>query len=351
MGYIQPKQLWYVLLFIPYLSSAQDAHFSQYYASSTYLNPALLGAEKDICFGINYRSQWTSMGTPFTTGQFSFSMPVGKNSPVDIHRNGIGISAYTDVAGESKQFKTNGVYLSFAHDLVFGKKYNQIVSFGGQAGFIQKRISYNHLQWGSQYDPVMGFNPGLVSSASQFSDQLTMPVISYGIMWYYNPRKNFSYTDSGNSFSSFLGFAASNLNRPNESMLKSESNRLPVLYKLHGGAEWKLSQSFYISPNFLAMRQNNATQVNIGYYVTYTTHSGKAINVPYNFMLGGWYRVKDSFIFSTGVQVKNYSFGFSYDMNISSLRYYTRSRGAYEISIAYRINKESQIRRYSTPLM
>lgn len=335
-----------LFLFIFIQSQAQDPYFSQFYASTTYLNPALVGVEKDTYFGLNYRTQWSSAGTPFTTGQFSFITPLGKNSPVNFHRNGLGISAYTDVAGESKQYKTNGLTISFAHDLVFGADFNQVFSFGGQAGLIQKRISYDDLQWGSQYDPFMGFNPNLVSSASQFAEQLMIPVISYGVVWYNNPQRN----NLSNNFSNFVGFAASNLNRPNESMLTSELSRLPILYKLHGGAQWNLSQYFNISPNFLIMQQNNVRQYNIGSYVTYKASITKSATTA-DFMLGVWYRVKDSFIFSTGAQLKNYSIGFSYDLNVSTLRYYTRGNGAYEISLAYRISKEPQIKRFSTPLM
>jgi type IX secretion system PorP/SprF family membrane protein len=336
-----------LLLLCSLCCQAQDPYFSQFYASAVYLNPALVGVEKDMYFGINYRSQWTSLGTPFTTGQFSFSTPLGKNTPINLHRNGLGITVYTDVAGENKQFRSNGVSVAFAHDIVLGADFNQVISFGGQAGLIQKRVDYTHLQWGSQYDPSVGFNPGLVSSAGQFAEQLIIPTLSYGVVWYLNPRKNDVY----DGFSGFVGFAASNLNRPNESMLTSELNRLPILYKLHGGAEWQLSQNFAISPNFLAMQQNNVRQFNIGSYLTYKTLSEKSASAPFDFMLGGWYRVNDSFIFSTGVQAKKYSIGLSYDLNVSTLRHYTYGKGAYEISIAYRISKETQIRRFSTPLM
>lgn len=150
--------LFQLLLLLSIQSQAQDPYFSQFYASTTYLNPALVGVEKDTYFGLNYRTQWSSAGTPFTTGQFSFITPIGKNNPTKFHRNGLGFSAYKDVAGESKQYKTNGITLSFAHDIVFGSDFTQIFSFGGQAGIIQKRISYDELQWGSQYDPSMGFN-------------------------------------------------------------------------------------------------------------------------------------------------------------------------------------------------
>jgi hypothetical protein len=87
-------------------------------------------------------------------------------------------------------------------------------------------------------------------------------------------------------------------------------------------------------------------------YLTYkAVNDRQSKKTPYFFTLGSWYRVKDAFIVSTGVNTKKYSVGISYDMNTSSLRYYTRGRGALEISMAYKIIKGSEIKRFSTPLM
>lgn len=38
--------------------NAQDAHFTQFYANSLYLNPAFAGAERCPKISLNYRNQW-----------------------------------------------------------------------------------------------------------------------------------------------------------------------------------------------------------------------------------------------------------------------------------------------------
>ncbi|MBA4058472.1 MAG: hypothetical protein C0490_27390, partial [Marivirga sp.] len=77
------KRKRYITLFVLLIVSMPSLHaqspvFSQYYASSLYLNPALSGLEKDIYFGMNYRSQWSNLGLPFNTFQFSFIKPLVK---------------------------------------------------------------------------------------------------------------------------------------------------------------------------------------------------------------------------------------------------------------------------------
>src|SRR6186713_2747586 len=87
-------------------AAAQSPVFSQYYASSLYLNPALSGLEKDIFFGMNYRSQWSNVGLPFSTFQFSFIKPLVKAGIHVKHLGGFGASFLNDVAGPNKEFTT-----------------------------------------------------------------------------------------------------------------------------------------------------------------------------------------------------------------------------------------------------
>jgi hypothetical protein len=55
--------------------------------------------------------------------------------------------------------------------------------------------------------------------------------------------------------------------------------------------------------------------------------------------IGAWYRVQDSFIASIEFLSNNLQFGFSYDWNVTSLRYNNRGAGSFEISMGYRFFK------------
>src|SRR5690606_9747938 len=147
--------------------------------------------------------------------------------------------------------------------------------------------------------------------------------------------------------------SASNMNRPDESVLKDGRSRLSILYKVHGGLDYRASRSFKFSPTFLLMQQNDNRQYNLGSYLTYSFISDPFSKQPKTIDLqaGVWYRIEDSFIFLLGGSRNNISFGFSYDMNITSMRYNNLGTAAYEISLTYRIKKGEESRNFSTPLM
>jgi type IX secretion system PorP/SprF family membrane protein len=339
-------------MFINTSAQAQDPSFSQFYAAPLYINPALAGVEKDVVFGVNYRSQWKSLGAPQNTGQFTVIMPLSNPDPRKMHRGGIGFSVFDDVAGENHNFHAVGANLGGAYNIALNSDYTQVVAIGAQVGLYQKRIDFNQLQWGSQYDPFIGFDaslsPSLTASSGAFANKVLYPVVNTGVVWYTNPKKSYYFQN----FSGFAGVSVSNINQPNESLIENQSSQLPMLYKLHGGAEWWLSRFFNISPNFMLLRQHAQNQVNMGLYLTYkTVDEFKTRKQPLSFTMGSWYRFGDSYIASVGLTGQKYSIGFSYDVNTSSLRYQTRGKGAYELSLVYKIIKNSGIRRFTTPLL
>ncbi|MES2733486.1 MAG: PorP/SprF family type IX secretion system membrane protein, partial [Bacteroidota bacterium] len=171
-------------------AQAQDPHFSQYYAATLYLNPALAGVEKDIVFSLNHRTQWRSLGFAQNTSQFSFIAPISHKNPRRMHPYSLGLSAYNDVAGENGSFSIMGAHVSFAYNLPFDKQASQMISLGIQAGMIQKQMDGSQLQWGSQFDPSMGYNPDLMANASLNYYRTTFPIIQVGAVWFFNPRKN-----------------------------------------------------------------------------------------------------------------------------------------------------------------
>src|SRR5690606_1822090 len=125
-----------------------------------------------------------------------------------------------------------------------------------------------HLQWGSQYDDFIGFDDRITPSIGDISEQTSFPIFEAGIVWHYALQVP-SYSTAAR-WAVFSGFAATNLNQPDESLLKDGTRPLPILMKWHGGLEYRTSRSFKISPSFLFMMQNEHQQYNIGSYFTYT---------------------------------------------------------------------------------
>lgn len=335
---------------LPITLFAQNPYFSQYYAAPLYLNPALAGADKEISFGINYRSQWNSNDAPYELSQFSFIYPIVMQRGAQTkHLGGLGFTAYRDMTGEGGIFKTHGVGLTGSYRIAV--THSHTILTGLQAGFVQKRVDLAHLQWGSQYDELIGFDDRITPSLSNINEQTGFPIFEAGIVWHYSHQVP-AYSSAAR-WAVFSGFSASNLNQPDESLLKDGTHPLPILMKLHGGVEYRSSRSFKLSPSFLLMMQNEHRQYNIGTYLTYTLISDPFSRQPktFNIQAGIWKRIKDSYTFMLGGSGRNMSVGLSYDMNTSSMRFHNLGKSAYEISLKYKIDKGKDMRKFSTPLM
>ena len=159
--------------------------------------------------------------------------------------------------------------------------------------------------------------------------------VTAGAFWRY-----FANSDLKNIRSVYAGFSAGHLNHPDETVIVGSESRLPVLYKLHGGMVFALNEKASISANFLSMLQDKVNQTNIGSFLSYKLPFDTRGQMS-NFVtrVGAWYRVQDSFIASIEFLSNNLQFGFSYDWNVTSLRYNNRGAGSFEISMGYKFYK------------
>ncbi len=333
------------------LGWAQDPNFSQYYAAPLYLNPALATAESEATFGMVYRSQWRSISFPQKIGQFSGIIPLHSRKQSLMQPGGIGFALYNDAAGEGNNLQTTGIQAGAAYNLPLTRTYTHVLSFGMQLGLIQRSVDLGDFRWGSQYEPAtpyFGFNPTLTATIQTHGlrDKKLYPVVHAGVVWHLNG----SSIAAHQPLRGFLGFSASNLNQPDESLIQGAVSRLPMLFRAQAGLIFDVSERIQLMPNLLGMQQNDHTQINVGSYIAYQPGSLTSLSKT-QLLFGGWYRVKDSFVLSTALVAKGYTIGFSYDITTSSLRYTTHGRGAWEVSLSYRIPKKTKTRRFATPLI
>lgn len=326
-------------------ASAQDATFSQYYSSSLYLNPSFAGVEQDITFSSNYRSQWQSIIQPYVTNQLSFIYPIYVDEIKQTHIGGIGGSIYTDRAGEGN-FKTLGANVNAGYKIPIESELHSFF-VGTQLGIIQKSLDLSQLQWGDQYNPFIGFDAAKIPTEDNIITSHAYFDMGLGAIYYYN--QNMANEDK--KLSGFFGVSTYHLNQPNESLIEDDKSKLPILYKGHGGINIPFATRFIVSPNILIASQNSDYHLNGGLYLTYLLYQEhpSAILKGSEITLGGWYRNQDAFIMSAGVTHKAYTLGFSYDWNTSTLRYATKGRGAYEISLTLRKLKNRSPKHIATP--
>lgn len=317
--------------------NAQDPVFSQFYNSAVYLNPALIGEEQNMYLNFAHRSQWGSLNFPYTTSQVSLIVPYfnDKHKKPDGHVGGVGVSFYGDEAGQGSNLRTYGGNASFAYNLNLSDRTVNRITFGMQLGFIHKNIDVSKLEWGEQYNPFIGFDNTIIPVDLNLIQNRTFFDVTAGVFWRY-----FASSDLSNIRSVYAGFSAGHLNHPDESIIEGNSNRLPVLYKTHGGVVFALSEKASISANYLSMLQDQVNQTNIGSFLSYKLPfdtRGQMNNLITR--VGAWYRIQDSFIASVEFLSNNLQFGFSYDWNVTSLRFNNRGAGSFEISMGYRFFK------------
>ena len=182
--------------------------------------------------------------------------------------------------------------------------------FGAKAAMTNKFLDWDKLTFGDMIDPRRGF-------IYQTGD-----VQRGGNRYFFDASAGFV----GYNEHFFFGAAAHHLNRPDESMIIG-SSRLPMRITGHMGASIPLgSKSQYnnittIMPNIIYQYQNGFQELMLGTYVKYGA-----------FTAGAWYRNKDAFILSLGVDTGKFKIGYSYDVTVSKLNNGV-SGGSHEISL------------------
>ena len=300
------------------LRAQVDPHFSQYYANPLWLNPALTGViNGDTRVTGNFKNQWATVGKGYTTGSASVDV-----RPTD--QASVGFTILNQAAGDAG-FNYLSAYGSFGYAIAVSRDGNQKVSFGVQAGLINRSFDMTKLQFGSQYNSETGFNPNMPSLENFSSTHTTIFDVNCGI-FYYNG-------DPLSNVNLFGGFSMAHLSRPKDPFSASADNKLPFRYILHGGARIRVNDAFDVTPNALYIRQLNAQIRGLGAYSELKMQNGEGL------ILGGMYRVNDAAVADVGYHFNNTIIGLSYDFNTSSLTQATAGQGGLELSVSYVFHK------------
>lgn len=294
---------------------AQDPIFTQFYANPLYLNPALAGTHGCPRFNLNYRNQWPALSANFVTYSASY------DQYFDDLNGGIGIIAMHDQQGQNTINETN-LSLIYSYHLKVNRKFSLL--FGGQATYAQRFLDWNKLTFGDMIDPRRGFiyQTGDVPRGGSrgFFD------VSAGVVGF---TKDF-----------YFGVAAHHLNTPNQSMINGENSFLPMRITGHVGADIPLSKSKYhsttsLSPNIIYRYQEGFMELNIGTYVKYNV-----------FTAGVWFRSRDAFILTFGINTGSFRLGYSYDVTVSKIT--NQSGGSHEVSLGLNLNCSKKPISYKT---
>lgn len=308
-----------VLFFLGRAQAQVDAHFSQYYAHPLWLNPAMTGAfEGKVRVSGIYRSQWGSVTNPFSTAGLSVDMNTNKNI-------NIGVGLLDQTAGDAGyHFMNGGLSLAYS-GLRFGADENQQVIVGMNFGFLSRRFDRSKFEFGDQWNPSTGYDPNAPTADQISKTSASSFDAGAGIVWIDGaPEK---------TFNGFAGFSAAHLTKPQDPFLSGNKSFLPVRYAFHGGVKITLSEVASVTPNFLYMRQGNASETMVGASAELTVSNDASI------LFGVNYRIEDAVAPFAGLHFQNMTLGVSYDSNVSNLGKMTGNANSFEASLSFIVPK------------
>ena len=315
-----------LLIGFPLLKTfAQDANFSQFYASPLTLNPALTGKfHGTLRVAGNYRNQWPTISHAFITSTLSADFPILNSRLAETDTWGVGIVAMTDKTA-------NGIltanYLSITTAYHKGLDIDGLhqIGVGFQGSFGGKRLDGTKLNFEEELDQFGTWTMPTTEPTNDKIVNVNTFDFSTGLL----------YNGSTNGYNNFyFGTSVYHINRPRESFLGDGFYLLNPRVTIHAGGYFPVSTNAVVHLSAMHSRQAGAFNTVIGGAVAFNVNNDMEEN-PTNVYFGSWLRFNDAVIPYVGLEIGDFRLGASYDVNISSLGAASLHRGGIEISLIY----------------
>ncbi|MHA4808821.1 PorP/SprF family type IX secretion system membrane protein [Flavitalea flava] len=318
-------------------SMAQDPGFSQFFASPLTLNPALTGKFNGVVrVAGNYRNQWPTINNAFITSTVSVDAPIMKGRLPDNDTWGIGLMAMTDRTS-SGILTSNFLSFSTAYHKSLDEDGLHQLGVGFQGSYANKSLDGTRLTFedGLQLDGTWLRSP---------SEPINSQMVN---VHYFDMNLGVLYNASTNGNNNYyFGASAYHLNHPKESFLGVDTINVPTRVTAHAGGYFPVtgtSSTIYFSGMFNS--QAGAHDFVLG--GAWQVNANNDETDPVNFYAGMWARfsnVTDAVIPYVGLDYGSFNLGLTYDVNVSSLKTASQSRGGIELSLIY-IKKASDGRK------
>lgn len=304
-------------------ASGQDPHFSQFFSSPLTLNPALTGKfDGTLRVAGNYRNQWPAFNNVYTTSTLSVDFSILNRVLPETDTWGVGIMALTDKAG-GNILKTTFAGISTAYHKALNEDGYSQIGIGFQAMYGQKRLDNSKLFYEDMLTPF-GFT-GVTQEVYNTNDlNINYFDVNAGLIY------TVSTTDRNNFY---LGASMYHINRPKESFKGDARWNVGARTTISAGGYFPVSESLTLHTSGIWQTQSKATETTFGGAISSTLNNDE-VN-PTNIYGGIWVRVKDAIIPYLGLEFAGMRLGASYDINMSSLKSGSQSRGGMELSIIY----------------
>jgi type IX secretion system PorP/SprF family membrane protein len=312
---------------------AQDAHFTQHYATPTYITPAMTGIFDGRIRGtLAYRSQWSSfLATPFNTFAATFDVRVPIGNKAEEHFLGVGLDLYSDKLGGNSYTSTDAMSISGAYHRSLDAKGDNSLSVGLRIGFAQRSINYEGLTFEDQFDPSRN-NYSVETREVPPRNSISYADMSTGVFWSTNPEKRTQY---------HAGIGLYHINRPNVALYQAAGAApLGLRTAVIVGGQFELTPRTDIIPRVVVLTQSGSFEANIGANLRFGLDDYNEKSV----FAGAWVRPvsdlygkmnMDAIVLMTGVQWEKIRVGLSYDVNVSPLLSASKTVGAYEMTFQF----------------
>ena len=242
------------------------------------------------------------------------------------------LSAFNDQAGDGA-LKQNQLNFTLAYHLLLNP--SNALSVGLQGGMGQKSIMEERLRWNDQYvdgvyDPTIPGAKNITSQGFNYGDFGGGLVCSYGSAE--------QYITANNNFFIQAGASVLHINRPHQSFLASPAERLNPKVVLHANSLIGLKNTnLSLAPSFLYMLQGTQSEFIYGMSFKYSIKEESKYTKFVKgtaFSLGAYHR-QNALVALAVLDIGTYSFGISYDINISQLNATNVGTGGIEVSLRF----------------
>ncbi|MFN5147415.1 MAG: type IX secretion system membrane protein PorP/SprF, partial [Flavobacteriia bacterium] len=139
-----------------------------------------------------------------------------------------------------------------------------------------------------------------------------------------------------------VGFSAYHVNRPKYSFIGAENEKLYVRYSAFANAEIGIQNTRgSVLPGIYYQKQGPAMELLYGLYYKYILSEGSrftGFTRPMSLSLGIFNRFRDAMAAKVMFEFDQYSAGFAYDINVSSLSTVSNFKGGFEVFLRFNMN-------------
>lgn len=304
-------------LLLSFCSSAQDLHFSQFFETPLYRNPAMAGlVDGDIRVQSVYRSQWNSVANAYKTVSLNaeYKLPVKNDDYVTM-----GMQVFHDQSGTTGLTTTHLLPALNYHKSLSADR-NMYLSFGFMGGMVQRSIDRSKITTTSTYQGGYDGETTLIPRYSYFDGSAGLSL---------NTQLGGNETNN-----MILGVAYHHFNRPKNSFFNDANVAVQPKWVYSADVKLAVNEASFVTIYNDHVRQGSYTETISG--MLYGLKIGPYTETPdYSIQGGAFLRWGDAVIPTLQLDYRPFSVSLSYDINISGLAQATKGQGGYELSFKY----------------